>query len=203
MKKFKRPNVLLLYTDQQRWDSLGCYGNPFAITPNLDRLAKRGALLRNFFVQSPVCMPSRISMLTGRYCSSTHVGKNGQSFPPHLTPVNQLLKPYGYVTAQIGKLHFEPHVRRCHKNPTSTYGFDVFILSDEPGCYDDAYTKWVESINPEMLPKVRCSLPPSAFKYNKPSYSNIPRETHEPYVFEGDEEFTHSSFVASETCEFH
>lgn len=202
MKTFKRPNVLLIYTDQQRYDSLRCLGNSLAITPNLDRIAERGALFQNFFVQNPVCAPSRMSMLTGRYCSSTTVGCNGHSLPDHLTPINHLLKPYGYHTAQIGKLHFNPHAKRCHKDPTPTYGFDTFILSDEPGCYDDAYTKWVESVNPEMLNKVRTSLPPAAFHYKQPEYSNKPRETHKPYVFEGEENYTHSAFVTSEICNF-
>ncbi len=80
-RTFKRPNVLLLYTDQQRWDSLGCYGNPHAITPNLGRLGAQGARFERFYVQSPVCTPSRMSMLTGRYCGSLGVGTNGVPFP--------------------------------------------------------------------------------------------------------------------------
>lgn len=199
---FKRPNVLLIYTDQQRCDSLNCYGNNLAVTPNIDRLAKSGALFKNFYVQNPVCGPSRMSMLTGRYCSSIQIGCNGHIFPDTLVPVNQILKPYGYRTAQIGKLHFNPHAKRCHKDPTCSYGFDTFILSDEPGCYDDAYIKWVEANNPDMVDKVRTSLPPAAHHYNQPEYSVVGRETHEPYIFEAGEEFTHSAFVASETCNF-
>lgn len=202
MKQLQRPNILLIYTDQQRWDSLQCYGNELAITPNLDALAKDGVLFHNNFIQNPVCTPSRISMLTGRYCNSTGVGSNGYSFPGNLTPVNQLLKPYGYHTAQIGKLHFDPHAKRDHKNPTDTFGFDTFILSDEPGCYDDAYTKWVENINQDMLDGVRISLAPASVFYNQPSYSDVPRNTHEPYIFEAPEEYTHSSFVTSESCRF-
>lgn len=202
MTSLKRPNVLIIYTDQQRWDSLRCYGNQLAITPNLDRLAERGARLDKYFVQNPVCMPSRMSFLTGRYCGSLGIGVNGIPFPEDAIPVNQLLKPYGYHTAQIGKLHFQPHVLRDHKDPHPTYGFDTFILSDEPGCYDDAYTKWVEMFNPDMVDRVRISLPPAAYQYNKPNYSDVPRNTHEPYIFEGEEEYTHSSFVASETCSF-
>ncbi len=202
MKSFKRPNILLIYTDQQRWDSLQCYGNNLAITPNLDRLAKSGALMNKNFIQNPVCTPSRISMLTGRYCSSTNIGNNGHKLEKTLTPVNQLLKPYGYHTAQIGKLHFNPHAKRDHKDPTPTYGFDTFILSDEPGCYDDAYTKWVENMNPDMVQKIRTSLAPAAQFYNQPEYSLTPRNTHEPYVFEAEEDYSHSSFVTSETCNY-
>ncbi|MEJ7901571.1 MAG: sulfatase-like hydrolase/transferase, partial [Thermomicrobiales bacterium] len=61
----QRPNVLVLYTDQQRWDALGVAGNPRIITPNLDRLAASGTMFSHHFVQNPVCMPSRASFLSG------------------------------------------------------------------------------------------------------------------------------------------
>ena len=73
----KRPNILILYTDQQRWDALGAAGNAEIHTPNLDRLAARGASFSRHFVQGAVCMPSRVSMLSGRYPSTlgiTHMG---------------------------------------------------------------------------------------------------------------------------------
>ncbi len=127
-----------------------------------------------------------MSFLTGRYCGSLGIGTNGVPLPDDAMPVNQLLKPYGYQTAQIGKLHFRPHARRDHRDPTDTYGFDTFILSDEPGCYDDAYIKWVERIAPDQVERVRSSLPPTAAQYGRPTYSDQPRSTHEPYTFAGD-----------------
>ena len=94
MKLWKRPNVLLLYTDQQRFDTLS-YTQDIAIdTPNLNALAADGAYLENYFVNNPVCSPSRMSFLTGRYCSSLGVGTNGIAFPEEAVPVNQLLSPY-------------------------------------------------------------------------------------------------------------
>ena len=120
-RTLQRPNVLLLYTDQQRRDSVGCYGSPFAATPHLDALAASGRRFDRCYVQSPVCVPSRFAFLTGRYCSSTGVGGNGPEFPPDLTPINQLLSAYGYHGAQIGKLHFVPHSNRDHRDPTPTY----------------------------------------------------------------------------------
>jgi len=90
-----------------------------------------------------------------------------------------MLHPYGY--AQIGKLHFDPHSNRDHRDPTNTSGFDPFILSDEPGCYDDAYTKWVENLDPSQLKGVRTTHPPAAYEHDLPNYSDVGRETHEPY----------------------
>lgn len=195
-----RPNVLILYTDQQRKDSLSCY-NPLAHTPNLDCLAESGARLDQYFVNAPVCMPSRMSMLSGKYCSGIGIGQNGYAYPKDENPLNGFVKPYGYDTAQIGKLHFKPHAKRNHKNPTEKYGFDTFILSDEPGCYDDAYTKWVEMKAPEQLDEVRTGLPPEAYHYNQPEYSTQGRETHEPYTFQA-EGYHHSDFVTSEICDY-
>lgn len=112
MKSRRQPNVLVLYKDQQRLDSLGCYGNNLARTPNLDRLASRGAKCDHYYVQNPVGMPSRMSFLTDRYGSSLGVGTNGIPFPEQeALLVSRLLKPYGYKTAQIGKLHFLPDGR--------------------------------------------------------------------------------------------
>lgn len=200
MKRFKRPNVLIIYTDQQRLDSLGVF-NDKAITPNIDYLAEQGTNLEHYFVNSPVCMPSRMSMLTGRYCSSLGIGHNGYTLPKTTMTLNKLLKPYGYDTAQIGKLHFEPHAKRQHKNPSYDYGFDTFILSDEPGCYDDAYSKWVESIEVNQLIHTRTDLPPAAFHYGQKRYCDVGRETHEPFVFKADG-LHHSDFVTSEVCNY-
>lgn len=202
MAGFNRPNVLILYTDQQRVDTLSCYGQRAVSTPNIDALAQSGTRFNHFFVQNPVCAPSRACFLTGRYCSSLHIGTNGIVFPKEEYTLPRLLKPYGYHTAQLGKLHFDPHARRDHRDPTDTYGFDTFILSDEPGCYDDAYTKWVERVCPEQLDRVRTMLPPAAVLWGKQGYSEVPRNTHEPYIFEGDAELTHTAFVTEQTCQF-
>ena len=202
MNKRRRPNVLLIYTDQQRTDTLSCYGQEAISTPNIDALAKDGALFSKYFVQNPVCAPSRASFLTGRYCSDLHIGTNGIVVPDEACPVQQILSPYGYRTAQLGKLHFEPHARRNHQNPPKTYGFDTFILSDEPGCYDDAYTKWVEFHAPDQVEKVRTMIPPAAVMWGRKGYSEVPRNTHEPYCFEGEAEYTHTAFVTSQTVEY-
>lgn len=193
-----RPNVLIIYTDQQRYDSLGCYGNDKAITPHLDSLANNGLQLNNYFVQNPVCMASRMSFLTGRYPGNLGIGCNGTPLNENTMTVHKILKPYGYHTGNIGKLHFQPHAKRDYRNPHPMYGFDTLILSDEPGCYDDAYSKWVE-MKGGKVKETRTSLPPAAEYFGKPSYSDVPRNTHEPYIFEAEEEYTHSRFVVEET----
>lgn len=100
-----RPNVLWVCTDQQRADTLGCYGNPWVRTPNLDRLAQRGVRFEHAYAQSPVCTPSRASFLTGRYPRTTRCRQNGQSIPGDEVLVTRLLADAGYSAGLSGKLH--------------------------------------------------------------------------------------------------
>ena len=60
-----RPNVVFVITDDQRWDAMGCAGHPFIKTPNMDRIAREGAMFTNAFVTTPLCSPARSSFLTG------------------------------------------------------------------------------------------------------------------------------------------
>ncbi|MBZ4683104.1 MAG: sulfatase [Fusobacteriales bacterium] len=148
-------------------------------------------------------MPSRMSFLTGRYCSSLNIGDNGVPFPKNRAKlINEYLKPYGYDTSYIGKIHFLPHANRDHRKPYEDYGYNTFIISDEPGCYNDPYVKWVENQDPNMVPKIRTILPPAARKYNQKNYYNKEGNTHQPYYFEGDEKYTHTNFVTSEVCRY-
>ena len=88
----KRPNILVLYTDQQRWDALGVNGNPDIHTPNLDGLAASGVTFDHHFVQNPVCMPSRVSFLTGRYPATLGITQNGMPVP-EATATQSVLRP--------------------------------------------------------------------------------------------------------------
>lgn len=198
----KRPNVVLIYTDQQRFDSIKKNGNQFAITPHLDRLINEGVNFENYYVNNPVCMPSRMCMLTGKYPSQLGIGDNGIPLPENEMTIAHYLKQYDYHCAQIGKLHFLPHTNRNHRDLHPHYGFDTLIISDEPGCYDDAYIKWVESQNREQVSKVRVGLPSEGKVYGQTVYSEHPRSPQQPYVFEGDDNLTHSCFVKDEVCRY-
>ena len=100
-----QPNILWICTDQQRFDTLGCYGNPFVRTPNVDRLATEGVLFETAYCQSPICTPSRASFLTGRYPRTTRTRQNGQSIPEDEVLVTRLLANGGYHCGLSGKLH--------------------------------------------------------------------------------------------------
>ena len=156
----KRPNMLILYTDQQRWDALGANGNNDILTPNLDALAARGTNFSHHFVQNPVCMPSRISMLSGQYPSSLGITHMGVPVPQDTLTLPHALQQYGYRTANIGKLHFLPHANRDHTLPHPAYGFDHLEIADEPGVYEDAYRAWARARAPEQMDAISAGIPP-------------------------------------------
>ena len=104
----ERPNFLFLITDQQRADWLGCSGHPVLKTPNIDALAANGTRFDNFHVASPVCMPNRASLVTGRYPSLHGLRYNGCYLPDNANTFVDLLAAAGYHTAAIGKSHLQP-----------------------------------------------------------------------------------------------
>ncbi|HOZ45690.1 MAG TPA: sulfatase-like hydrolase/transferase [Candidatus Hydrogenedentes bacterium] len=102
-------NLILLHTDQQRRDSLGCYGNAAARTPNLDRLAGQGARFDHHYASNPVCMPSRASLLTGRHLPAHGVIDNGIPLDTREATLAAILGHAGYDTFAAGKLHLTPY----------------------------------------------------------------------------------------------
>ena len=82
-----RPNILLYCTDQQRFDTIGALGNPHVKTPTLDRLVKSGTAFTHTYCQSPICTPSRASLMSGLYPSRVHNTRNGNATFPAETPL--------------------------------------------------------------------------------------------------------------------
>jgi arylsulfatase A-like enzyme len=99
------PNVVVFFTDQQRWDTAGMHGNPLGLTPNLDRMARRGTHLSRSFTCQPVCAPARASLQTGLYATNTGVYRNGIRLPATQKTLAHYFAAAGYRTAYIGKWH--------------------------------------------------------------------------------------------------
>lgn len=127
-------NILWFCTDQQRFDTLGCYGNPFVNTPNIDRLAKSGVVFKRAYSQSPVCAPSRASFLTGRYPRTCSLRQNGQNIRPTERLIPKILSEHGYTSGLSGKLHINACNERCCKikEPRIDDGYDYFKWSHHP-----------------------------------------------------------------------
>ncbi|MFN9298776.1 MAG: sulfatase [Acidobacteriota bacterium] len=126
-----RPNFIIIYTDDQGIGDLGCYGHPEVKTPHLDRLAASGARFTNWYSNSPVCSPSRASVLTGLYPENhgildvlTSTAQfNTPGLKPGQTTLASQLRTAGYRTAHIGKWHIGS---AAHSRPQAA-GFDEFF----------------------------------------------------------------------------
>ena len=209
----KRPNILLIYTDQQRWDALGSNGNRDIRTPHLDSLAEQGVSFDHCFVQHPLCMPSRVSMLSGQYPATLGITEMGVPVPEDLPLLPHLLAPYGYTTACFGKLHFLPHANRDHRAPHPPYGFDQLEVSDEPGVYEDAYRAWVARRAPKELEHLSVGLPPARRVWNEvmEAEDRVPQPLSGPLSGERSDfsgpvpaptELTHAAFVTERSIDF-
>ena len=155
-------NVLLITTDQQRYDSLGCTGGTIAQTPVIDDLAQSGIIYHQARNQCPVCMPARSTILTGQYIRMHGVTSNGIPLPADHPSLAQELKAVGYSTALIGKAHFEPHAAKTFFENIAarenTYGphrgFDHMELSGHTGRAGRSlfhYPKWLGEHHPDEV----------------------------------------------------
>ena len=104
-----RPNVIVFFTDQQRWDTMAAHGNPLELTPNLDRAAREGTFLENAVTCQPVCGPARSCFQTGRYATQTTCFRNGIPLPTREKTLAHCFNEGGYETGYIGKWHLAAH----------------------------------------------------------------------------------------------
>jgi arylsulfatase A-like enzyme len=112
-----RPNVILIISDQFRWDCLGANGRiPQALTPNLDAMAREGTNFANAITTQPVCGPSRACLFTGQYATRHGVWRNGLPLPPDSVTLAKVLRGAGYTANYIGKWHLAPE---DHADPTT------------------------------------------------------------------------------------
>ena len=98
-------NIIFYFTDQQRWDTCGCFGQPLNITPNLDQLAREGVKFDNAFSPQPVCGPCRALFQTGKWPTETGCFRNNIMLPAGVKTLGNYIEEAGYETAYIGKWH--------------------------------------------------------------------------------------------------
>ena len=125
-KTVKGPNIFLIMTDDQGYGDLGCTGNPVIDTPNIDRMAAASASMSNFYV-SPVCAPTRASLMTGRYNYRTRVVdtfKGRAMMDPDEVTVAEVLGAAGYATGIFGKWHLGD----CYPMRTIDQGFEQSLV---------------------------------------------------------------------------
>ncbi len=169
-----RPNVVVFFTDQQRWDSTGVHGNPLDLTPNFDRMAQRGTHLYNAYTCQPVCGPARASLQTGMYATATSCWRNGITLPRDLKTLAHCFGAAGYRTGYIGKWHL------ADTNPVPLEqrgGYEYWLAANVLEFVSEAYrTVMYDNDNrPVQLPGYRAdALTDAAIRY-------IDARQHEPF----------------------
>jgi uncharacterized sulfatase len=132
------PNVLFVFSDQQRWDTCGCYGQRLDVTPNLDRMAAEGVRFENAFTCQPVCGPARACIQTGKYATELGCFTNHRRLPPDEKTLAHWLKEAGYVVGYVGKWH----LASCGPRGGADDFRQRAVPPDRRGGYDDY---WVAS----------------------------------------------------------
>lgn len=153
--------ILLVTTDQQRYDTLGCNGGQLARTPVVDALAASGLRYERAVPQSVVCMPSRSTILTGQHPATHGVWMNGVPLPVDAPSVAEVLRRAGYRTALIGKAHFEPYFDPFSRFPENSMGVDPVPAGGSHRGFEHLelathgvqgqlhYSSWIRSQHPE------------------------------------------------------
>jgi len=145
-----KPNILLIFPDQHRADTMGCVGNPAAQTPNLDNLALQGVRFGRCISNSPLCMPARISLIAGQYVSEHGVWNNNVSGDQKGQSHVRNIRDAGYHTAVIGKTHLYTHGRintADHKDILQDWGYaDIHELTGPlaSGRMNSPWTEFLE-----------------------------------------------------------
>ncbi|MCY3764428.1 MAG: sulfatase-like hydrolase/transferase [Gemmatimonadetes bacterium] len=135
----EKPNVVVFYTDQQRWDTTGVHGNPLDLTYNFDQMAQQGTHVFNSFTCQPVCGPARSCLQTGMYATETGCFRNGIPLPPDSRTLAHHFNDAGYCTAYIGKWHLYGRGSKGPVPPEGRGGYEYWLASNVLEFTSEAY----------------------------------------------------------------
>lgn len=141
----EKPNIIFIYTDDQRQDALGINDNEIIITPAIDEFSKKGLKFNNANVVFALCSPSRAALLTGRYGSSNGVLELGSKLNENEVSVANYLQKEGYNTAVSGKWHLGQHPKDL--------GFDFSVVFHSNGKY---YKRTIDDMGVKIKPEKHC-----------------------------------------------
>ena len=195
----KRPNILFMLTDDQRWDAIGLGGSKHLKTPHMDRLGKEGVYFKNAFCTTSLCSPSRASILSGLYAHAHGVVNNFAEYPAGFKSFPIVLQAAGYDTGYFGKWHMG------EDNDEPRPGFNWFVTHKGQGKYFDTefningtkrevvkgyYTTVVTDMAEEWLKRPRDGKPwclmvghkaPHSFYFPEPKYEKSFEKVRVPY----------------------
>ena len=138
-----RPNIVLVFIDDMGWGDFSCFGNDDAATPNIDRLATEGIRFEQFYVNSPICSPSRVAISTGQYPQRWRITSflnnrqnnedrgMAQWLDPQAPMLARSLQQAGYATGHFGKWHMGGQRDVNDAPPITAYGFDTSLTNFE------------------------------------------------------------------------
>jgi len=131
MPDARKPNLLFIMTDQQRYDAMSCAGSTFVHTPNMDRLAREGVRFTNAVTPSPIRVPARVSILTGLPIHSTGCVWNPDAKNPDmcrgLPSFDQVLANDGYTADHVGKSHVPEPLRECYQPSPARENYRAYL----------------------------------------------------------------------------
>ncbi|MHA6616546.1 sulfatase family protein [Pseudonocardia sp. DLS-67] len=189
-----RPNILVICTDQHRYDAISTHPGSAAITPHLQELADSGAVFDGCYAPSPVCSPTRASMLTGRYPRSHGLWANGVTLPDDEHMVSRELADAGYRCGLVGKMHLAPAFQGRTEQRLKD-GFEVFRWAHDPfhGSPENAYHQWLKRRHPELWARASGDVvtpEKTDFVHADTAFDAMPTEAH------------YSTWVTEEVQEF-
>ena len=135
----KKPNVIVFFTDQQRWDTTGLHGNPMGLTPNLDRLGREHTHAAHSFTCQPVCGPARSCLQTGLYATTTGCHRNAIPLPADSRTMAHYFADAGYQTGYIGKWHLHDSDVKGAVPASARFGYRYWLASNVLEFTSDAY----------------------------------------------------------------
>ncbi len=205
----EKMNVLFIITDQQRADHLSCMGNSLLKTPHVDEIAREGTRFTRYFCSTPICMPNRASFFTGVYPSVHKTRSNGINLDPEIPTLSGMLRENGYLTCNVGKLHFNFYAnaqKRDVKSWENLYGWLIGTINSStfPRPYygfeecsalttghgvvcTGQYIEWMREKDPEFV---------KWLNKNIPIINNLTHDTDLP------EELYPTSYITDQAIEF-
>lgn len=135
----KKPNIIFYFSDQQRPDTMGCYGQSLPVTPHLDKLAEEGTLFENAFTPQPVCGPARACLQSGKFATQVNCHRNALALPEDITTVADLFNEAGYDTCYVGKWHLASN-RASYTAPFDEENYEVRAIPEERM---GGYRRWI------------------------------------------------------------
>ncbi len=142
----RKPNLLVLWTDQQRFDTLAAYGNAAVRTPNLNRLAETSAVFERAYVSQPVCTPSRSTVLTGLWPHQNGCVRNNIPLRPDTKTLPELLDDADYATGYFGKWHLGDEIFAQHgfQEWAATEYYEAYYSEGRDKTAKPAYYHWLK-----------------------------------------------------------